>query len=317
MPIIIIYAFVFASVLILSDWILRRIFNRRKAALEVNERLARLNKRGDQLEAYNTLIRDRSLSGRGTSLLSPGGISRLYRQSGLTLTLRTRILYAIGILLLSILICNFLLSSMVLQIISSVVLWFFLTIFLIWRVRAKRIKHFVSQLPPAVEIIVRSLNAGHPLTAAIALVGREMPDPIGSEFGLLSDQLTFGSELDQAMLSMVDRVGADELNLLAVTVSVQRNTGGNLAEILENLSNMIRDRAMLRGKIRAISAEGRITAVIMAIFPLLLFLMIRTLVPTYFDPVWATGYGTEIVVGTLAFMSIGVFILNRLVSFDF
>ena len=192
-----------------------------------------------------------------------------------------------------------------------------MTLFLIWRVRAKRIKRFVSQLPPALEIIVRSLNAGHPLTAAIALVGREMPDPIGSEFGMLSDQLTFGSELDQAMLSMVDRVGADELNLLAVTVSVQRNTGGNLAEILENLSNMIRDRAMIRGKIRAISAEGRITAVIMAIFPVLLFLMIRALVPTYFDPIWETGYGTEIVVGTLAFMSIGIFILNRLVSFDF
>lgn len=317
MPIIIIYAFVFASVLILSDWVLRRIFNRRKAAHEVNERLERLNKRGDQLAAYNTLIRDRSLSGRGVSMFSPGGISRLYRQTGLTLTLRSRILYLAGILLVSILISKFLVGSQALQVISSIILWCFLTIFLILQVRAKRIKHFVNQLPPAIEIIVRSLNAGHPLTAAISLVGREMPDPIGSEFGMLSDQLTFGSELDQAMLSMVDRVGADELNLLAVTVSVQRSTGGSLAEVLENLSTMIRDRAMLRGKIRAISAEGRITAVIMAIFPLLLFLMIRTLVPTYFDPVWATGYGTEIVIGILAFLSIGVFILKRLVSFDF
>ena len=317
MSIIVIYAFVFASVLILADWALRRLFNRRKAAHEVNERLERLNKRGDQLEAYNTLIQDRSLSGRGTSFFSPGGMSRLYRQSGLTLPMRSRILYCLAILFLSIVICNFLLGSLVSTIVSSVFLWIFMTLFLIWRVRAKRIKRFVSQLPPALEIIVRSLNAGHPLTAAIALVGREMPDPIGSEFGMLSDQLTFGSELDQAMLSMVDRVGADELNLLAVTVSVQRNTGGNLAEILENLSNMIRDRAMIRGKIRAISAEGRITAVIMAIFPVLLFLMIRALVPTYFDPIWETGYGTEIVVGTLAFMSIGIFILNRLVSFDF
>ena len=185
------------------------------------------------------------------------------------------------------------------------------------RVRARRIAKFVAQLPDALDIIVRSMNSGHPLTTAIALVGREMPDPIGSEFGILSDQLTFGSELDDAMLRMVDRVGADELNLLAVTVSVQRSTGGNLSEILENLSGMIRDRAMLRNKIRAISAEGRITAIIMAAFPFLLYLMISSLVPTYFDPVWESGYGTTVVLSILVLMSFGLLILYKLVKFDF
>ncbi len=317
MSVIIIYAFIFGSVLILADWVLRRVFSRRSAAHEVNERLERLKKNGDQFGVYNSLISDRSLSQPGTSLLSPGGISRLYQQTGLTLSLRARIFYILGILLASMLMSSFLFSTPIVQAVGAVVLWGAITFFLILRVRANRIKRFVTQLPPSIEIIVRSLNAGHPLTAAISLVGREMADPIGSEFGMLSDQLTFGSELDQAMLSMVDRVGADELNLLAVTVSVQRSTGGNLGEVLENLSNMIRDRAMLRSKIRAISAEGRITAVIMGVFPLLLFLMIRTLVPTYFDPVWDTGYGTEIVVGIMVFMSIGMFVLYRLVSFDF
>jgi tight adherence protein B len=185
------------------------------------------------------------------------------------------------------------------------------------RKRAKRISKFVQQLPVAIEIIVRSLNAGHPLTSAISLVGREMADPIGSEFGILSDQLTFGSELDMAMLNMVDRVGADELNLVAVTVSVQRGTGGNLAEILENLAKMIRDRGLLRAKIRAISAEGRITAMIMSVFPLGLYLMISTLVPTYFDPVWESGYGTTVVLTIIGVMSVGIFIMFRMVRFDF
>jgi len=317
MSIIIIYAFVFASVLIVSDWILRRVFNRNISAREVNERLERLTKSGDQLGAYNSILSDRSLTRRGATLFSPSGISRLYRQSGLMLSQRERILYTLGILPISFLISNFLFDAPIIKGITTIVLWGLITLLAIMQKRSQRIKRFVTQLPAAIDIIVRSLNAGHPLAAAISLVGREMPDPIGGEFGMLSDQLTFGSELDQAMLSMIDRVGAAELNLLAVTVSVQRSTGGSLAEVLENLSNMIRDRAMLRAKIRAISAEGRITAVIMGVFPLLLFLMIRALVPTYFDPVWNTGYGTEIVVGISIFMSIGMFILYRLVSFDF
>lgn len=185
------------------------------------------------------------------------------------------------------------------------------------RLSTQRIKKFTTQLAPAIDIIVRSLNAGHPLVAAIALVSREMPDPLGSEFGILSDQMTFGSELDQAMLNMIDRVGAPELDLLAVTVSVQRGTGGNLSEILENLAAMIRDRLMIKAKIRAISAEGRATGWIMVAFPFLLFFMINALAPTYFDPVWESGYGTHFVVGCLFMIFLGLLVIRRIVNFDF
>jgi tight adherence protein B len=315
MSIIVIYGFIFGAVLLLSEAVLRRLFGARSANREVNERLERLKAGSDQLSTYKSLLSDRGVGRSG--LLSLGWFSQLYRQSGLMLSAPRRVLYVVVIMLGAWILAAWLTPSVPLQAAMALVIGPGVILALVVRARSRRIGKFVAQLPDAIDIIVRSMNSGHPLATAIALVGREMPDPIGSEFGILSDQLTFGSELDDAMLRMVDRVGADELNLLAVTVSVQRSTGGNLSEILENLSGMIRDRAMLRNKIRAISAEGRITAVIMAAFPFLLYLMISTLVPTYFDPVWDSGYGTTVVVSILVLMSFGLLILYKLVKFDF
>lgn len=315
MSIIVIYGFIFGAVLLISEAVLSRLLSARSVNREVNARLERLKGGADQLTAYKGLLADRGAGRSG--LLSLEWLTRIYRQSGLMLSVPRRVAYGIVILLGAWILASWLSDILVVQLLLTAVIGPAAIVGVILRIRARRMAKFVAQLPDALDIIVRSMNSGHPLTTAIALVGREMPDPLGSEFGILSDQLTFGSELDDAMLRMVDRVGADELNLLAVTVSVQRSTGGNLSEIIENLSTMIRDRAMLRNKIRAISAEGRITAIIMAAFPFLLYLMISTLVPTYFDPVWESGYGTTVVVSILALMSFGLLILYKLVKFDF
>jgi len=315
MSIIVIYGFIFGAVLLVSEAILRRLFGARSTNREINTRMERLKAGSDQLSTYQSLLNERGVGRSG--ILSLEWFSRLYRQSGLMLTLPRRVLYTLVIMLGAWILAAWLTPDPVLQLILTLAIGPGVILALIIRVRTRRVAKFVAQLPDSLDIIVRSMNSGHPLTSAIALVGREMPDPIGSEFGILSDQLTFGSELDDAMLRMVDRVGADELNLLAVTVSVQRSTGGNLSEILENLSSMIRDRAMLRNKIRAISAEGRITAIIMAAFPFALYLMISSMVPTYFDPVWESGHGTTVVVSILVLMSFGLLILYKLVKFDF
>jgi tight adherence protein B len=185
------------------------------------------------------------------------------------------------------------------------------------RARAQRVKKFTSQLPAALDVVNRSLMSGHPLPTAIALVSREMPDPVGTEFGMLSDELTYGTDLDDAMLNMIERVGSEDLKLLAVSMNVQRGTGGNFVEILENLANVIRERAILKAKVRALSAEGRITALLMSAFPFLLYLIIVTLAPSYFDPVWESGYANTILGVGLAIMAVGNFILYKLVNFDF
>jgi tight adherence protein B len=317
MSLLIVYAFVFAAVLLAADTLLRRLLGQRAARQEVNERLARLSKGGDHHDTYQSLLKDRSLAKAGGQGDLVSRFRQLYAQTGLTLQGRQKVLYVVVILVVSFGISVLATPLFLLRLVLTLALSAALLLLALQYLRLRRVRKFVQQLPAALDIIVRSLHAGHPLNAAVALVGREMPDPIGSEFGILTDQLTFGSEFDEAFYNLFGRVGADELNLLAVTVSVQRNTGGNLSEVLENLASMIRDRLMLKNKIKAISAEGRFTAVLMSVFPGVLYLIISTLAPDYFDPIWETGRGTLIVVGTILYMSIGVYIMNRMVRFDF
>ncbi|ANT63759.1 hypothetical protein AYJ57_25145 (plasmid) [Salipiger sp. CCB-MM3] len=315
---IVIYGLVFVAVLILADTVLRVVFGIRRNALEVRNRLEALKLKSGAEAAHTELLLRRGSAKQGANASLLQALRSFYAQSGLEMTTPRRILWLLGIYALCYMAVHLFLSiGLAVDLGLAFVLTVVVSGLLLYRKRAARIKKFTSQLAPAIDIIVRSLNAGHPLNAALALVAREMPDPIGSEFGILSDQMTFGSDLDQAMLNMIDRVGADELNLLAVTVSVQRGTGGNLSEILENLAQMIRDRLMIRAKIKAISAEGRITSWIMLLFPFFLFSMIRTLVPDYFDPVWESGHGPIVVTVCLVLMGIGMVILRKLVNFDF
>ncbi|MDA7427610.1 type II secretion system F family protein [Primorskyibacter aestuariivivens] len=312
------YGMIFVAALLLMDMTLRSVFARRRKDKQIKNRLQALKLRKGETTAYAELLKRRGLGGRDGTQSLGGYFNRIIGQSGLEISLFRRVLYLIGFTLLGFLIAPMLVGgNIVIRAGFAVVFGIGLGVGLVYYFRAKRIKTFTTQLAPAIDIIVRSLNAGHPLVAAIALVSREMPDPIGSEFGILNDQLTFGSSLEQGMLNMVDRVGADELNLLAVTVTVQRGTGGNLSEILENLAQMIRDRLMIKAKIRAISAEGRITSWIMLCFPFFLFFMLRTMVPTYFDIVWESGWGTVVVSGCLFLIFMGMIIIRRLVNFDF
>ncbi len=141
--------------------------------------------------------------------------------------------------------------------------------------RNRRQKKFGAQFPDAIDMIVRSLRAGHPVPIAITMVGKEMPDPIGSEFGIVSDEMTYGSDLETAMRNLYFRVGTDDLPLFVTAVAIQRSTGGNLGEILENLSSVIRDRFKMRRKIRALAAEGRASALILSSLPIGMFAIIQ------------------------------------------
>jgi tight adherence protein B len=147
------------------------------------------------------------------------------------------------------------------------------------------------------------------------MVGKEMPDPIGSEFGIVSDEMTYGSDLETAMRNLYFRVGTDDLPLFVTAVAIQRSTGGNLGEILENLSSVIRDRFKMRRKIRALAAEGRASALILSSLPIGMFAVIHFLVPSFYASVWDQNL-TKIAL-TLAgcWMSVGNFIMYRMVNF--
>ena len=128
-----------------------------------------------------------------------------------------------------------------------------------------------QQFPVSLDIFVRALRAGHPIASAIDLLTREMEDPIGSEYGLVADEVAYGAELTEALGSMAERWDLEDIRMFVVSLSVQNETGGNLAEILQNLSEVIRARASLYMKVRALSSEGRMTGWMLTILPVATF----------------------------------------------
>ena len=152
--------------------------------------------------------------------------------------------------------------------------------------RGRRQKAFGAQFPDALDMIVRSLRAGHPTPIALTMVAREMQDPIGSEFGIVVDEITYGADLETALRNLYVRIGQDDLPLFVTAVAIQGSTGGNLGEILENLSDVIRQRFKMRRKIRALAAEGRASAMILSSLPIAMFLIIQIVAPDFYASVW-------------------------------
>jgi tight adherence protein B len=164
-----------------------------------------------------------------------------------------------------------------------------------------------EQFPVALDVFVRGLRAGHPIAAALELLTIEMPDPIGSQFGLAVDEVTYGAELRDALQSMAERWDLDDMRMFIVSLSVQNETGGNLAEILENLSKVIRDRHAMMLKVRALSSEGRMTAVILTALPILSFTILFMFNARFFldvanDPVFVPGFAILIALYVIGFV---------------
>lgn len=179
----------------------------------------------------------------------------------------------------------------------------------------RRLKRFSEQLPEAIDLIVRSLRAGHPLNAGLNMVANELPDPIGTEFGIAVDETTYGLDLREAIANMGRRIDLLDLHYFTIAVRIQYGTGGNLAEILENLSRLIRSRFQMFRKVRAITAEGRLSAWFLSIFPIGLGAALISIKPDYYEPVrdnplfpWIAG-----VAATLLLLN--VVVMRRMVSF--
>lgn len=185
------------------------------------------------------------------------------------------------------------------------------------RMRKKRHKAFGIQLPEALDLITRGLRAGHPVPVALMMVGREMPDPVGSEFGLVADEITYGSNMITALQAMYDRVGQEDMPLFITAVSIQSTTGGNLREILDGLSNVIRERGKLRRKIRAISSEGRASAMILTAVPCLLMAVLLIFMPEYYGEAWQYDQTYYFVGFGVFWLGLGNFIMAKMSNFRF
>jgi tight adherence protein B len=181
--------------------------------------------------------------------------------------------------------------------------------------RKRRQKAFSALFPDAIDMITRSLRAGHPVPVAIGMVAREMADPLGSEFGIVTDEITYGADLETAMRSLFYRVGSDDLPLFVTAIAIQGTTGGNLGEILENLSKVIRDRFKMRRKIRSLASEARASALILSSLPIAMFTIIYFLVPDFYGSVWKEDLTKIGLALGACWMGIGNFIMYRMVNF--
>jgi tight adherence protein B len=170
-------------------------------------------------------------------------------------------------------------------------------------------KKMQDQFPVALDVFVRGLRAGHPIAAALDLLTVEMPDPIGSQFGVVVDEVTYGAELRDALQAMADRWELEDMHMFVVSLSVQSETGGNLAEILDNLSTVIRERHSMYLKVRALSSEGRMTAIMLTVLPVFAFAFLFLVNPAFYldvagDPAFMPGFILLIVMYVIGFISI-------------
>jgi len=281
----------------------------------INRRLAIAKDRTDRESVLVELRRERGLTAEGNYRIGLTTLNRLILQSGLTLGL-SRLFLIVGVTAAVAFAATWVFRHSLLE--AGLAALFSVTLlpyFALKLLRSRRQKKFGAQFPDALDIIVRSLRAGHPVPIAISMVGREMPDPIGSEFGVVSDEITYGADLETAMRNLYGRLGSDDLPLFVTAVAIQGSTGGNLGEILENLSGVIRQRFKMRRKIRALAAEGRASAMILSALPIGMFIVIQFIAPDFYASVWSQRLTHILLFGAAGWMAVGNLVMFRMVNF--
>jgi len=290
-------------------------YNKASYRKNINRRLKVLDNKTDRESVLVQLRRERGLTESGDYRLPFININQLLLQSGLTIGFGKLVLFA-GMAMVGGFIGMMMFDGKTSHaLLAALFSGFVLPILVLKVLRSRRRKKFGAQFPDAIDIIVRSLRAGHPVPVAINMVAREMADPIGSEFGIVTDEITYGADLETAMRNLFFRVGTDDLPLFVTAVAIQTSTGGNLGEILENLSRVIRERFKMRRKIRSLAAEGRASAMILSSLPIAMFAVIQFMVPSFYASVWDESLTKLALAAAGGWMGIGNLIMFRMVNF--
>lgn len=312
------YAFAGFAAAFLAEAVYLLTTNANADRRQINRRLRISAPDANRQEVMVLLRRERGLTAAGGMPRQLAWLGQLIVQGGITIGLtKLMLLFAATGLVLSGLVFNFTDHDLIKTAVALPIGGLLLPVMVLRARRNKRQTKFALQFPEAIELIVRSLKAGHPVPVAMAMVAREMPDPIGTEFGMLADEITYGADLVTALTNMQARVGQEDLPLFVTAVSIQSSTGGNLREILQNLTDVIRQRIKMRRKIRSISAEGRISAIFLTAMPLLLFGALNVMSPDYYGSVWGEPMTTWGLVGAATWLGMGNLMMKKMISFRF
>jgi tight adherence protein B len=310
-----VYLFAALGAGLLAEAVYLLFFTSRSYRKNVNRRLKLVENVTDREAILIQLRRERGLTMSGDYQLRLVALNRLILQSGLTMGVWKLGFYVCIVAMFAFGAVMFTRGNFTEALGLAAFCCTLLPLLILKIMRGRRRKAFGSQFPDALDIIVRSLRSGHPVPVAISMVAREMADPVGSEFGIVADEITYGADLETGMRNLYFRIGQEDLPLFVTAVAIQSSTGGNLSEILQNLSSVIRQRFKMRRKIRALASEGRASAMILSSLPIMLFAIINVVAPEFYRSVWHEDVTKMALAGAATWMGIGNFIMYRMVNF--
>jgi tight adherence protein B len=311
---------VFAAVLLLIQglhliWKTYKGPNAKKIEQRINALSASLDQGTDAQLLKRQMLSDLPLLERFLLALPRAHrLQRFIHQAGLSWTVSKLLLLSIAFGLSSILLMTSfarqsLLFSTAVAGIATILPWLY-----VQRVRSRRLNKIEQQLPDALDLLTRALRSGHAFSSGLQMLGEEMTEPIAGEFRIVHDEINFGVSLQQALVNLSERIPLTDLRYFVVSVLIQRESGGNLTEVLTNLSRLIRERLKLLSKVRVLSAEGRLSAWILGIMPFALAGLMNATNPAFMAPLWNDPLGASIVKYTLILMAIGIVILIKIVK---
>lgn len=293
-----------------------------EGAIKINQRLKALSAAGEGHKKAVELMRKREMSNipfiNRILIAIPRlhSLDRLLEQSAVEMSVSRFLLLQLFIFSLIFIPLSMLDTvHIVIALIIAVPIGFGFPI--LYLLRKKRIRglSFVKQLPDALDYIARSLRAGNPFTASLKSVAAEMPDPTGTEFGITFEELNYGLEFDEAMKNLATRTGNEEMHYFVTAVLIQRTTGGNLADMLNRLADIMRSRAATYREIKILSAEMRLSANVLVMLPFFIAGLLSIVNPSYLSILFTTTVGNFLILGQLTLMAIGYYIIRRMISF--
>jgi tight adherence protein B len=291
---------------------------RSEAAKRIEQRLRRMSSGGQRESEHLSMLKQRMLSESPQVerwLLQVPRIhtvDRILEQSGIGWSMAKLITYTMAAFLLAALLATFLrlpwFVPVALGVLGSVVPWL-----LVLRSRSKRLLKLEQQLPEAADLISRGLRAGHAFPSTLQMVGEEMPEPIAGEFRIAFDEINYGIAMNDALQNLATRIPLTDLRYLVIAVLIQRESGGNLSEIMDNLSQIIRARLKLLGQVQVLAAEGKLSAWILGLLPFAVGFVISITNPKFLSVLWTDPVGLKLIWVALGMMLLSLFWMRKII----
>lgn len=309
-----VYLAIFGAILLVIQGIYLLAFGKSiEHDSKMNRRLDLLQKGRAKKDVMEQLRKERSVHSGGVSIPIYGLLEDRARKGAIAFSAQMLLLLMLGLSIMSFVLLNLLTETEILVSATMSIAFGCGGVFFWVNSKAKkRVGAIEEQLPEAIDLMVRSLRVGHPFVAALSIAADEVADPLGSELGLIADEISYGRDASEAIAEFGDSVDLPDIRFLAVAVGIQQKSGGNLAEILDGLSKVVRSRFKLFRRVRAITAEAKWSGMFLSGFPIAAMLMIQAVKPDYYDGVKETPLYVPLAIVVCLFLVVNVLYMRKM-----